>query len=391
MAQIVTNWITSGTGSNIAVVGDKAEWKVEFEFTNPPQSADKVVITIAERILNLDGNAKTYHADCTKLFEGFFKGSKFTCTLHRGGKDRSSHRNNEYRISISSPPHVNIMRATIDDPELVSSHTLTLKTTFKGAAKGDEFVGTQQVHVKFPLAMVIPKGTATLDTTLNMLRTYGGNWQKKQPQYRLAEQTTMIVTKNLKGKLQPSHYDDIVRALTKAANFATAGVVALTVGHGGADASVEGEPFFNLVPEDNKRAVTKVDWLARITQGDLVSFDKPPKKGAVKISPDHNTRVRLDALDRIADALAGTPIRRLILHCCNAGNAPDFVQLVANRLRVPVVAHTDFIMVEPAASFYEKDGQAKLPRDEEFWPTHRLGDVKVPREDAPPRFGPPGT
>ena len=84
--------------------------------------------------------------------------------------------------------------------------------------------------------------------------------------------------------------------------------------------------------------------------------------------------------------MAKTAIRRLILHTCNAGNDPDFIQLVANRLRVPVQAQTDFIFFQPSASFYEKDGSASLPRDERFWPIHRLGSLKIPSKVEPPKF-----
>lgn len=134
---------------------------------------------------------------------------------------------------------------------------------------------------------------------------------------------------------------------------------------------------------------TGVGFLARIDQTDLAPFDKPPRPGEVKSVPSDNTQVRLDALDRIADALKGTPIRRLLLHTCNAGRAPDFVQFIANRLRIPVMAQTDFIWFRPDASFYDQDKEPKLPRDEEFWPIHRVGEVKFPSETPPPRFGPP--
>jgi hypothetical protein len=390
MPQIVANWITTGTGTNTAVVGNQAKFKVEFEFTNPPKSAKGVVITIDEKILDLDKKQKTYSPNCTKEFHGLFENSKFTCTLHRGGADRSTHRNNEYRISLAEPPAVNIMRATIDDPELVSSHTCTLKTTFKGAKKGDDFTGTQQIHVKFPLAMVVPKGTATLDKALNMIPKYAASWKTKDTPHRTVEGTTIVVTKNLKGTLTPSTYDDIIRALTAAANAATAGVVALSVGHGSAGKD-DGVPFFNLIPEDNKQAQTGVKFLARIDQTDLAPYDEPsPKDAVAKNVPMGNIQVRLDALDRLGDALRKTPIRRLLLHTCNAGNAPDFIQMIANRLQIPVVAQTDFVIFEPAASYYQSDRQATLPRDEEFWPTHKLGSVMLPRKDPkPPRFGPP--
>ncbi|MBK8257543.1 MAG: hypothetical protein IPK82_33355 [Polyangiaceae bacterium] len=386
MTQIVANWVTTGSGTNVVVVGDPAKNLVQFEFASAPQKAEKVVITIVEKILDLDGKPRPSDADNIKLFTGKLENGKFVASGFQMGKKRSNLKNNEFKIA--DPEKKNIMRGFIDDPERVSEHVLTLKTSHDIKGKSVEFVGTQEVQVRFPLAMVIPKGKATLDTALNMIGKYASNWKSKDAPHRHVEETKMVVTKSLKGTLEPSVYDDIVRAIAAAADKATGGIVALSVGHGGMG-TVDTVPFVNLIPEDNKKAQTGVPFLARVDQTDLAPYDKPPAPGSVKSTPGRNTQVRLDALDRIGDALQGKPIRRLLLHTCNAGNSPDFIQFLANRLRIPVFAQMDFIWFQPAASFYDKDGQPVLPRDEKFWPIHRSGEVKIPDPVAPPRFGPP--
>lgn len=384
MSKLPANWVSSGIYSNVIEVGGNKN-HAKFVFTKPPNTATDVEITIKEEILDI--NQKTIVGKSTKAFLGNIAGGKFVATKLRMGHKLSKHKNNEFRLT--GPEEQNTIRGFVPDPERVASHILTLDVSHEVGGKRVQFNGTQQAHVHYPLAMVIPGGVATLDTTLNMIPKYAKHWKSKRPKYRHVEPTTMFVTKTLKKKIEPSYYNDIIRALTAAANAATAGVVALSVGHGSGVTSSSSMPFFNLVPEDNKSAVTGMKTKLRIREDDLIHWDKPPKPGAIKHMASHNTRVRLDALDRLGDALQATPIRRLLLHTCTAGLAKDFIQMLANRLRVPVMAQTDYIWTEPKASYYDKDKQATLPRDGEFWPIHRLGKVHYPRKEPPPRMGPP--
>jgi hypothetical protein len=394
MPELTASWLSNGVHGNAVAVGDLGN-HARFVFADPPKSAADVVVLVKEMVLDLDGRGVPPRSipgvpeGPTKEFHGDIVGGKFVATKLVSGK-LTDRRNNEFRLTDSEGK--NTIRAYIHDRERVSSHTLTLTTAHVLNGERMVFSGTAPLHVRFPLAMVIPGGTATFDTTLNTIPRYAAHWKSIHPSFRHVETTRMVVTSRI-ARLEPGHYDDVIRALVAAANAATAGVVALSVGHGSdgttSTATLGATPFFNLVPEDNRFHETNTRFKLRIDKADLLGFDEPLQPGKTKVKPGHDIKVRLDALDRLADALAETPLRRLILHTCNAGRDGEFIQLLANRLRKPVAAQRDFIYFEAAASYYEKDGKAKLPRDGKFWPVHRLGEVKVPRKVPPPRFGPP--
>lgn len=104
------------------------------------------------------------------------------------------------------------------------------------------------------------------------------------------------------------------------------------------------------------------------------------------------TRVKLDALDRLADGLSETGIRRILLHTCAAGDSADVMQMMANRIRVPVLGHRVQIEYTGAVGSGHIVGcpvgtSPVSPRDERHWNIRRLGRVYRPTNPPPRRFG----
>jgi hypothetical protein len=101
-------------------------------------------------------------------------------------------------------------------------------------------------------------------------------------------------------------------------------------------------------------------------------------------------------MDRMADTLtpaAGKPpIRKFLLHTCNAGNSAAFMQKIANRLRVRVQAHTNFIVYTgnvkgSIQAHYDGETPAD-PVSKEDWPTGQVGKEYYPSPKPPPRYTP---
>lgn len=267
------------------------------------------------------------------------------------------------------------------EPELVRSHTLTLSVEGRIKGKAVSAVGDARIHLEYPLAMVIPRGTARNDPPLNLVRAWAEQWRQHKPSFRTTHGIPIV---RLTRAITPADYDPFIVAVTAAANAATAGVVALAVGHGD-DGDSRNVAWCNLVPEDFNVETEINEYKLDIDDQTLV-FGKTP--GNI---PSAAERVKLDALDRLSDALGDTPIRRLILHTCNAGSNAEFMQMIADRLQVPVMAHQEFIAYQGFVgqaidAFYDPD----TPRRNDslhFWPVSRLGKLARPGA-RPRRLGP---
>lgn len=230
--------------------------------------------------------------------------------------------------------------------------------------------------------MVVPGGTAREDTSLNFVRSWAEQWRRHKHTFRTTHAVPIV---RLSRAIRPSDYDPLIQAVRAAATAAKAGVVALAVGHGD-DGDSRSVAWSNLVPEDfdpqdpGQIANYRLD----IDDQTLVFGSTP---GSV---PGQSEKVKLDALDRLADALAGTPIRRLLLHTCRAGGNAQFMQMLADRLRVPVMAHRESIayqgfLGQAIDAFYDPD-TPRRPDSLHFWPIRRVGNVARPGP-APRRFG----
>ena len=131
-------------------------------------------------------------------------------------------------------------------------------------------------------------------------------------------------------------------------------------------------------PEEGKFDFTLVDGLLDgATQGRL---------------PGGVSKVKLDALDRLSDALAGTGIRRILLHTCTVGQNKAFMQAFADRVQVPMLAQTDHVehIGFPGKlkilAHYEGVNTVS-PRDLRHWPISTVAGPFRPGP-KPRRFGP---
>jgi hypothetical protein len=274
------------------------------------------------------------------------------------------------------------------EPETVESHTLRIKV--EGTVKGrrETFEGTSRIQMEYSLAMVVPNGPGNQDPSLGVVAAWARQWKRFKPAFRHVE--PLAVTR-LTRNIVPADYDPLIAALVNAARAAKSGVVALAVGHGD-DGEGKNVAWFNSIPENFPPPEGDIPFQYRLDIDDLALADGDSTGGVAQVTPFGANRIKLDALDRIADALKDTGIRRLLLHTCKAGGNAQFMQRLADRMQVPVMAHRETITYTGAATasdikaHYDPDAPVS-PRDERFWPVRRLSGVFRPKKQ-PKRFGP---
>jgi hypothetical protein len=264
------------------------------------------------------------------------------------------------------------------------------------AGKNEFFRGKAAMFVYYPLAMIVPTGTANKDKTLNIVSRWAtAQWQKFHGDVRRVH---LVQTVTPPKTVTPSSYDTLIAAFAKAVKDAPGGIIALAIGHGdGGDGQGNSNPWCDLMPEDIEKRV-EADGTERFPH--TLFIDKPilldgSRKGTF---PTGRNAVILNVLDRIADELAKAriPLRKLVLHTCNVGNdrsapadprrgapeIPGFTQLFADRVRVPVQAHTDFVAYSKRRdediirAHYDSDPPTNLGLTE--WPLTRVSPESVP-------------
>lgn len=368
---------------NIIVNGDDVSWKL----ANPPDTADSVQVKILEDVRDLDG--KRLRTGLTGGFLGEIRDKRFKTKRVFGGPPALVPDPALFHITHPEGREEGHILGFTPAPERVSEHLLTLVTEHRVDGKRVGFIGQHQIEVRQSLAMVVPGGTAHLDTALNQLSVYADKWKQYQPGFRHVRHAKIFVTKNIPKPL-PEHFDDVIERITEAATLAKSGVVALALGHGVVGDSNESVTFFNFVPEDNRKAITNKPFILRVDKTDLAE-GLPHGRSNITVKPHPFTRVRLDALDRLGDALAETSIRRLLLHTCRTGLDAEFLQMLADRLRVPVIGQRDWVdfLGEPDPASVYRDANPVMPRDQRFWPIQKATEPFFPRNPPPPRHGVP--
>lgn len=256
------------------------------------------------------------------------------------------------------------------------------------------------VHVDYPIGGVageLPPHTPPHDVrSFRYARPWFGQWQAygrgtRSATYVIARPPPNVVAVHAMA----AAYGPTVDAIATEAGRASSGVV-LVSGHGGPrpdDPNPNAtDGWFEFVPHNVAPGTSNL----RIHKTDLLVGARRRE------SDDTATAQRLLWLDRLSYRLKATRIRLLILHGCNAGRDPAFLQLLADRLEVPVASHTCWVVYEgppqPAPwrqmyrSLYEwwvgppvnalRTGAPLRPRDLYWPPVTRLADVAYPRGDA---------
>lgn len=362
---LAASFRSSNRVRNVVVPGDK----VTLEFSAPPQAAENVQISVFEHVTFLDDRPAVDRL--IGAFQGRFVAGRFEPNAIGGSPlpGISDPLNIEISMGGVTPPRR--LFAPLQEAEVVETHELRLTATGTVKGRAERFQGAHTLQLEYPMAMVIPASRASLDSTLGTVIDWAVQWKAHKPAFR---ETFAVPLGNPGADLARADYDPLIKALSDAAAFATAGVVALAVGHGD-DGQGKNIAWCNLVPENKRVPVEEVPFTYRLDIDEAVLGD-----GADGAFPGDNTRkVKLDAIDRMGDVLVGRA-RRLILHTCKAGANALFMQRLADRLRIPVFAHTEeieYTVAQPVLAAYAGE-TPRQPRAERQWPIRRLGPLARP-------------
>ena len=362
---------------------------ITFTFPQPPSKADDVSVSVLETINFL---RPTTWSPVTDRMVGGFKGRirnrKLEVSSVLGAPPPAYPDPVTICIAENMSPGARHVFAYMPEPERVATHQLRLRVEGRVDGKKEVFEGRHFMNVEYPMAMVVPVGGALHDPALNFIRSWAGQWKTHKSIYR---QFFLVPLNRRTGPIAHSEYDAWITAMTAAAQFARAGVVAMATGHGDdGDGGVSSIAWCNSVPEDSPPPLGIIPSTYRLTFNDVVMTF-----GRSTVAPTGDYRIKLHALDRLADALADTQIRRILLHTCRAGASKGrpFVQMLADRIRVPVMGHTETIEYDGApgsgtiAAHYE-DVPIVRPRDEHEWPIHHVMDPICYPGTPPTRHGP---
>lgn len=378
-------FLSSNKDTNLALPGDT----VSFKFNEPPPSATGVLVSILESVVFLD----TAKAAVTDRPIGGFRGNivngKFIVDAILGAPLQPILDSVTIRVAASFDPGSPRLLAHMPEPEQVQSHTFRLRVqgTFNGAAS--TFEGTSRISMEYPMAMIVGLPPAPNDPSVAVVESWSKQWLAHKPAFR---RVVRIKTQRLNRSAQSGDYTELIAAFVTCARFATSGVVALAVGHGdGGETNSGSIAWCMLAPEDfpppEGDPLPPFPYKLDIDENDL-------SDGSTKGSfPTGTTQTKLHMLDQLAEALADTGIRRILLHTCKAGKSVRFMQMFADRLRVPLLAHIESVEYTGVA------GSGKIlanyagrptvdPRDLRHWPVYRTAGPFMPGP-APRKFGPP--
>jgi hypothetical protein len=380
------NFFSSNNMTQHAVPGDT----VTFKFASPPPTATGVLISVFETVLFLDGSTKVIDRFVGgfrgRITNGVFRVDEILGAPPRGALDPIA-----IRLATSLSPDSPHFWAQMSEPELIQSHTLRLRV--EGTAVGCESPvdGTSTLLIEYPLAEIVPSIPMPHDPDFAILESWvTAQWKTWRPTLRHVEHVRAL---RLTRPIVPADYDELISAF-KACAAAKSIVVALATGHGDGGAGAGDVAWCNIVPEDfpppipPARNLYKLDIDASVL-GDGALLGHP---GVTAGPPSGSSKIKLDALDRLCDALDGSSVCRILLHTCTAGQSQLFMQQFADRLQVPLLAHTGEVehIGSPGSgnilAHYVGDATV-TPRDLHHWPVSKLvGPVRPGQK--PRRFGP---
>ncbi len=380
---LAASFFSSDPNKNFVVPGET----VTFKFTDPLVTASNVTVTVLESVTFLN----SLNAAVTDRLIGGFQGqlNKGSLTVQKviGAPLPPVRDPVVIRVAANDTPSSPHLFAHMPEPEQIQSHTLRLRVTGTVNGRNETFEGTSLLQMEYPMSMII--GTVppqAHDPSFAVVGSWARQqWQAHKPKFRFIQQVTPL---RLNRAIKDSDYNELITAFVAAAQKSTSGVVALAVGHGdGGQSQPNGVPWCNLAPEDFAPPIAPVPFRYSLDIDDTVLGD-----GANKLSfptaPD--TLVKLRMMDRLGDALAPTGIRRILLHTCKAGGNQRFMQLFADRVRVPLLAHTvaveytGFANSGNITAHYEHDSP-QTPRDLRHWPVSKVAGPFFPGP-PPKRF-----
>jgi hypothetical protein len=357
--------------------------KLFFEFTSPPDKAEDVRVTVREDVEFLDGTPKVTGRVLGEMI-GKIEAKTFQPET---GKFRPlDNKKDSLRIELAFGDRTfgAEMEIPLPEAEDVASHQLWFTVTGKVGGKVERFDSSVRIHVHYPLAMIVPTRGARNDPSLDTVNGWSKQWLAHDKDVRKRVETSFL---RLTSAPADKDYNDIVAAFGAAAEHADeraggAGVIALATGHGD-NGGGRLQPWFNLAPEDWAPPVGNTPNRYQMDIDDYVLTDglaEPPR------GPTDTEKVKLRALDRIAAVLKPHHIRRIILHTCHVGLNTDFVQMVADRLQVPVraqreeIVYTGFSTAKDIAAHYGGENIVR-PRDETQWPVRKLASPVYPGKE----------
>jgi len=378
---LAASFFSSNKDRNLAIPGDT----VTFTLTSPPTAATDVLISVLETVAFLD----TAKAQVTDRLIGAFRGritrGVFQVERIIGAPLPPSPDPVLIRIAASPDPASPHLFAQMPEPEQIQAHALRLRVEGTVSGKKLTFEGTSNVQMEYPLAMIVPAIPMPHDPNFAILESWAvAQWKAHKPNFRHVEHVTAL---RFTRRIAPGDYDQLINAFVACARKAS--VVALSTGHGdGGQSRGNSVAWCNIVPEDFPVPIAPNPFLYNLD----ISEDGLLDGATQGRLPGGVSKVKLDALDRLSDALAGTGIRRILLHTCTVGQNKAFMQAFADRVQVPMLAQTDHVehIGFPGKlkilAHYEGVNTVS-PRDLRHWPISTVAGPFRPGP-KPRRFGP---
>ncbi|HEX9619036.1 MAG TPA: hypothetical protein VF989_02810 [Polyangiaceae bacterium] len=403
--------VSSRQQRNLARPGET----VTLEFQKPPKLVTELVVEVFQTGLRVGAVPQGDHLLAT--FRGEIKDNNLNIT---GVELAPVARDLDMPLLINAPGLSAPAQVVLtDSSRFIFRNELTVHARGRIAGRTETFIGRSVLAVDYPLFMIAPTPTATVDTSLNSVGRWAQQWAARDPSLR----TLLTIAPQPKATtVLDSNYDELV---TRCGSVAPFSIVALAVGHGdGGQGNADGQPWCDIVAEDepprpdsNNPGVELVDHLLLVTLLHL-------RDGSDGVAtPGTFTTRRLRALNRMGDAFQQVAaselakftraefsatrtggqsdkripaIRKLLLHTCNAGNSIAFLTRFSDRVRVPVQAHTDSIVYDDAAATtdpleagYESSGGSGSTTE---WPTSKVADEAEPLNLLPQNVVPtPGS
>ncbi len=313
----VCTMVSSAKPGNAARPSDP----VSIHFSDPPDAATDVTIELIQ-------------ADTSKVvttFKGAFVGKVFKSSIIIGNTFISSQSfTTGGKLSDDLDQLVNMVitvnvdgkskcKVRLSDPppaaggagatNLENKLKLRVSGTITGGGQ-QTFEGQSILHIYYSQVMIVPSGPVVTDDALRLIPKWATQWQKAHKEMRTIVSLPVIIPPSRRrpprDSIVAADYDAIVAAVTAAAAKAPGGIIALAVGHGDGGQGRSGNtPWCDLAAEDGKQDEYTYFRDLGIDLNELVTGERRANNGITTV-PAGDTVVRLNGMDRMADALTPT-------------------------------------------------------------------------------------